>query len=574
MKTLRLKLISLIAMVCLVLGLVVVGIYAAEIQYIKLGGNITFSVDDKSLYVQDVRVQEDMQSNPYSLKEQGIFIPGYINGEFNMNIGSFTNNYGGFSLYFDIINTVDESGNSYVYDVTATTGQTADGVEVQVVVDNKDNHIPPGAITPSDIDNTTLPTATVILTVTSPQGIEVDLSQITITITMIEIVDFEFLLNDTDYTASVTGYTGSDTTVTIPSSISVVETTDGETKYYEGSQYTVTSIADGYPGVFQENTTITNVVFPDTLQTIGYDAFRYCNNIETIEYQGTLEEYLSIDMGNVWITDSSHSLKIGGQEITNNLVIPDTITTIPKYAFHGCTDIVSVSIPESVTSIGEYAFQFCSQLTSVDFGENSQLTSIGYSAFYSCTSLTKITIPSSVTSIGEYVFRSCSQLTSVDFGDNSQLASIGRYAFDNTSLTSITIPSSVKSIENFAFQFCSQLISVDFGDNSQLTSIGSWAFLSCALTAITIPASVISIGTSAFNGCDLTTVTIENETIYNNATSSTDCGCLLDYATTVRVLTDFVSDSHSYINTTNFPYTNDEVVGEKTYRVYSTEPLS
>ena len=69
MKSLRLKIISLIAMVCLVLGLVVVGIYAAEIQYINLSGNITFNVDDKSLYVQDVRMQEDMQSTPYSLKE-------------------------------------------------------------------------------------------------------------------------------------------------------------------------------------------------------------------------------------------------------------------------------------------------------------------------------------------------------------------------------------------------------------------------------------------------------------------------------------------------------------------------
>ena len=111
MKTLKLKLISLVAMVCLVLGLVVVGIYAAEIQYIKLGGNITFNVDDKSLYVQDVRIQEDMNSSttPYSLKEKGKFMPGYINEEFNMNLWTYNNTYGGLMVYFDIINTVDES---------------------------------------------------------------------------------------------------------------------------------------------------------------------------------------------------------------------------------------------------------------------------------------------------------------------------------------------------------------------------------------------------------------------------------------------------------------------------------
>ena len=84
-------------MVCLVLGLVVVDIYAAEVQYINLGRNITFSVDDKSLYVQDVRIQEDMDSTttPYSLKQQGKFIPGYINGSFSMNLGTFINSYSG-----------------------------------------------------------------------------------------------------------------------------------------------------------------------------------------------------------------------------------------------------------------------------------------------------------------------------------------------------------------------------------------------------------------------------------------------------------------------------------------------
>ncbi len=108
-----------------------------------------------------------------------------------------------------------------------------------------------------------------------------------------------------------------------------------------------------------------------------------------------------------------------------------------------------------------------------------------------------------------------------------------------------------------------------------LETIGDGAFRSCtSLISITIPSSVTSIVSNVFSSCsNLTTVTIESETVYNSATSTSACGYLLRYATTVRVLTDFVSDSHSYINTTNFPYTSDKVVGEKTYRVYSTEPL-
>ncbi len=108
-----------------------------------------------------------------------------------------------------------------------------------------------------------------------------------------------------------------------------------------------------------------------------------------------------------------------------------------------------------------------------------------------------------------------------------------------------------------------------------LETIGDGAFRSCtSLISITIPSSVTSIGSSAFSSCsNLTTVTIESETVYNSATSTSACGYLLRYATSVRVLADFVSDSHSYINTTNFPYTSDKVVDGKTYRVYSTEPL-
>ena len=203
-----------------------------------------------------------------------------------------------------------------------------------------------------EITSTTSPTATVILTITSSQGVEVDLSQITITISSLtEITGFEFDLNNDNF-ASVTDYTGSDTTVTIPTSISVVETTDGETKYYEGSQYTVTSVGGR---AFITNTTITNVVFPDTLQTIGYYAFQGCSNLSTIN--------------------------LGGLE---------NLTSIGDSAFQGCTSLTEINIPDSVTYIDGASFE-------------------------NCTSLTEITIPSGVASIESDVFRSCTNLTNVTF---------------------------------------------------------------------------------------------------------------------------------------------------------------
>lgn len=119
------------------------------------------------------------------------------------------------------------------------------------------------------------------------------------------------------------------------------------------------------------------------------------------------------------------------------LVIPDAVTKIGNYAFSS-TSLTSITIGNGVESIGELSFIQCTGLSSITFGENSQLTSIGYGAFYGCTSLTSITIPDSVTSIGDWTFYNC------------------------RGLTSITIPDRVRSIGKNAFWYCTNLTSVTF----------------------------------------------------------------------------------------------------------------
>ena len=66
-------------------------------------------------------------------------------------------------------------------------------------------------------------------------------------------------------------------------------------------------------------------------------------------------------------------------------------------------------IPNSVTSIGDCAFSNCKSLTSITIP--ASVTSIGNAAFYECRSLTSITIPNSVTSIGARAFDNCYSLT-------------------------------------------------------------------------------------------------------------------------------------------------------------------
>ena len=133
------------------------------------------------------------------------------------------------------------------------------------------------------------------------------------------------------------------------------------------------------------------------------------------------------------------------------MTIGNSVTSIGKYAFYGCSGLKSVTIPKSITSIGEGVFAWCSGLTSITI-PNSVKT-IDTDAFYECGALTSVTIPNSVTSIGHYAFYKCTGLTSVTIGNS--VTSIGYGAFYGcTGLTSITIPSSVTSIGQYAFTDC------------------------------------------------------------------------------------------------------------------------
>jgi hypothetical protein len=53
--------------------------------------------------------------------------------------------------------------------------------------------------------------------------------------------------------------------------------------------------------------------------------------------------------------------------LVTDLIIPDGITTIKKYAFYGCNNLTSVTFPDSVTTIENYTFDGCSSITSLYF---------------------------------------------------------------------------------------------------------------------------------------------------------------------------------------------------------------
>lgn len=134
-----------------------------------------------------------------------------------------------------------------------------------------------------------------------------------------------------------------------------------------------------------------------------------------------------------------------------NVTIPNSVTSIGEEAFSYCMNIESVTIPSSVRRFGEFAFCACYKLESAVIPTGVETIIDGL--FAECSGLKSITIPSSVKSIESSAFGNCSGLTSITIPGN--VTYIGASAFEGcTGLKSLTIPSSVETIDDYAFGAC------------------------------------------------------------------------------------------------------------------------
>ncbi len=310
---------------------------------------------------------------------------------------------------------------------------------------------------------------------------------------ILEDYDYSYL---DDGTVEIIGYTGTDTDLVIPSEI------DG---------FTVTRIGDS---AFAFNSSVSTVTIPDTVTSIGKEAFMYC------------------DFTSVTIPESVTKIESNAFcmcEFLTSVKIPESVTQIELGAFMLCKKLDTVTIPDSVTSIDLFAFASCYALKSISIPDS--VTSIGYSAFQK-TGLTNVDISANVTAIGDYAFADCSALAVINVSEENKhytsvdgvlfnkdktvlityprgksttecvvpdgVTCIGTGAFCNfTSFTSITFPDGLETIENGAFSNCNSVITLKFPDT--LTYIGDKAFENCTtLKFITVPASVSYIGVDAF----------------------------------------------------------------------------
>ncbi len=130
------------------------------------------------------------------------------------------------------------------------------------------------------------------------------------------------------------------------------------------------------------------------------------------------------------------------------ILLPETLESIGESAFEDCTELEMINTPEHLSSIGAYAFKNCRSLTNAPL--SGSLTFMGEAAFNGCFGLSVISIPASLTVIPDSAFYLCLQVTSVYIA--SSVTSIGSYAFHlASSVEEIHIPISVTTMGYHAF---------------------------------------------------------------------------------------------------------------------------
>ena len=307
-----------------------------------------------------------------------------------------------------------------------------------------------------------------------------------------------------------------------------------ESVEHEGTAYSVTSIGER---AFYNCSGLTSVTIPNSVMSIGKYAFYNCSGLTSV-HVSDIAAWCNIDFDSdaynpFYDFDGSnplyyaHHLYLNGEEV-KDLVIPNSVTSIRKCAFWGCSGLTSVTIPNSVMSIGKCAFYCCSGLTSVTIPNN--VTSIGERAFFGCFGLTSVHISD------------IAAWCNIEFSDDSSTPLI--YAqhlyLNGEEVKDLVIPNSVTSIGDYAFMDYSGLTSVTIPNS--VTSIGDYAFRDCSgLTSVTIPNSVTSIGDRAFTGSKLQTIVLkaikpigsvefDDINIYNHTQLYVPEGAYWDYA--------------------------------------------
>ena len=144
---------------------------------------------------------------------------------------------------------------------------------------------------------------------------------------------------------------------------------------YESDMYSPFDNADVFAIVIEEGITVVgdelfismpvkNVSFPNTLVSIGDRAFTYCDELLSINFNDGLKE----------IGEEAFS---SCEKLSGNLIIPDSVGYIDRYAFQFCWKIENLYIGKGIWRINPYTFNACTGLKNIIINSTLSYTDVG-----------------------------------------------------------------------------------------------------------------------------------------------------------------------------------------------------
>lgn len=255
-----------------------------------------------------------------------------------------------------------------------------------------------------------------------------------------------------DGTACLTGYTGTEEKVVLPSKL---------------GSHTLTEIGEE---AFADNLTMKELIVPAGVTAIRARAFYNCSSLTSV-------------------------------------TLPESLDRIDGYAFTWCEGLSSLVIPASVHSIGLEAFSCCDALTlTVQRGSYAMRWCMNNDVPYNCGigrsgSFAYTVLSDDTAAVTDYTGTSADVTIPAEL-DGHAVSAIAGGAFSmNSGLVSVVIPDSVTSLGDDAFAACEALSSVTVP--SSVTETGSGVFSGCGNVTLTVDAGSAAEALALAEGINL-----------------------------------------------------------------------
>lgn len=360
---------------------------------------------------------------------------------------------------------------------------------------------------------------------------------------VIDKIELESVFNASNYVTDIDGGATltihPNQTIQIKPSVSPWYITDVEYKYTSSNVnlITVDELGNITAGNRKGNASVTVTVtdkragmsktMKKTVQVTVGDIYRI-SNYTLYDYYGGENCEIPKDKNVMYLDEDCFK----NNTTIKRIVLPGTLTEIPKNAFEGCVNLEEVVIPSQLTTINEGAFKNCKQLkkiTLIKFTDRENVVhdeyygalTVGKSAFENCTKLTDIENSGRLTTAYDSAFAGCTSLKSIDITElrvtgrevfrgctaletvnTSEYTNIGESMFEGcTSLRSFTYYGTY--LKAGVFMGCTNMTQIIFATKESFNGIGTSALAETKIESVKLPSGKYTVEENAFGGCKL-----------------------------------------------------------------------